>query len=47
MGDINYRVSVLEYYRVLFKAALRKLQREMRCEAPGNAKVVEDLEAAK
>ena len=41
VGEINDRVAVFEEYRVVLKTAPRQLQRDMRKEAPGNAKVLE------
>ena len=46
VGELNDRVAVFEEDRVVLKAALRQLQREMSDEAPRHAKVAEDLEAA-
>ena len=43
MGELNYRVDVFKENSVVLKTALRQLQKEMRDEYPGNAKVVEDL----
>ena len=43
--DLKDKVAVFEENRVVLKASLRQLHREMRDEAPGHAKVVEDLEA--
>ena len=47
VGELHDRVVVFEEDRVVLKAALRQLQRDMRDEAPGHAKVAEDLDAAK
>ena len=43
MGELNDRVDVFKENSVVLKTALRQLQKEMRDEYPGNAKVVEDL----
>ena len=45
MGELNRRVAVLEKDRVVLKAALKKLHREMKDKDPGHSKVVEELEA--
>ena len=47
MGDINNRVVMFEEDRVVLKASPRQIQRDIRDEAPGHAKVTEDLEVAK
>ena len=47
MGELNERVEVFEEYRVVLKAGLRQLQREMRYEGTGHAKVADYLKAAK
>ena len=41
VGNINYRVAVFEEDRVVLKAALRQIQRDMRDEASGHTKVVD------
>ena len=47
MRDLHDRVYVFEEDRVVLKAALRHINREMRDDAPGHAKVAEDLDTTK
>ena len=47
VGDLNDRVDVFDEYREVLKNAIRKLQREMRDEVPGHAKVAEDLKGGR
>ena len=47
VGDLNDRVAVIKEYRVVLKAALIQLQREIRGHPPGHANVAEDLEASR
>lgn len=45
--ELNDRVAVFEEDKVVLKAALRQLQKEMKDEAPKTQQLVSDLEAAK
>lgn len=45
--ELNDRVSVFEEDKVVLKAALRQLQKEMKDEAPKTQQLVSDLDAAK
>ena len=47
VGDIHNRVAVFDNDRVVLKAALRQLQRDIRYESPGHAKVAKDLDYTK
>ena len=47
VGEINYRVAVLKDARVVVRAALRHIHKEMRDEPPGHTKVVKYLKVTK
>lgn len=47
IDELNDRVAVFEEDKVVLKAALRQLQKEMKEEAPKTQKLLEDLETAK
>lgn len=46
INELNDRVAVFEEDKVVLKAALRQLQKEMKEEAPKNQKLVLDLQRA-
>jgi chromosome segregation ATPase len=46
INELNNRIAVFEEDKVVLKAALRQLQKEMKEEAPKTQKLVEDLAAA-
>ena len=46
IDELNERVAVFEEDKVVLKAALKQLQKEMKEEAPRTQKVVDDLEVA-
>ena len=46
IDELNDRVAVFEEDKVVLKAALRQLQKEMKEEAPRTKKLVSDLKAA-
>ncbi len=47
IDELNDRVSVFEEDKMVLKAALKQLQKEMKDEAPRTQKLIEDLETAK
>ncbi len=47
IDELNDRVAVFEEDKVVLKAALRQLQKEMKEEAPKTQKLLEDLETAR
>ena len=47
IDELNNRVAVFEEDKVVLKAALRQLQKEMKEEAPKTQKLVEELGDAK
>jgi hypothetical protein len=47
IDELNSRVAVFEEDKVVLKAALRQLQKEMKEEAPKTQKLVEELADAK
>jgi ABC-type dipeptide/oligopeptide/nickel transport system ATPase subunit len=47
IDELNDRVAVFEEDKVVLKAALRQLQKEMKEEAPKTQKLLEDLETSK
>jgi uncharacterized coiled-coil protein SlyX len=46
IDELNDRVAVFEEDKVVLKAALRQLQKEMKEEAPKTQKIVSELKAA-
>lgn len=46
INELNDRVAVFEEDKVVLKAALRQLQKEMREEAPKTQKLIHDLQRA-
>ena len=46
IDELNDRVAVFEEDKVVLKAALRQLQKEMKEEAPKTQKLVEDINEA-
>lgn len=46
IDELNDRVAVFEEDKVVLKAALRQLQKEMKQEAPRTQKLIDDLEKA-
>lgn len=46
INELNDRVAVFEEDKVVLKAALRQLQKEMRDEAPRTQKLIDDLQRA-
>lgn len=46
IDELNERVAVFEEDKVVLKAALKQLQKEMKDEAPKSQKMIDDLEAA-
>ena len=46
IDELNERIAVFEEDKVVLKAALKQLQKEMKEEAPKSQKMVDDLEAA-
>lgn len=46
IDELNDRVAVFEEDKVVLKAALRQLQKEMKQEAPKTEKLIDDLEKA-
>lgn len=46
IDELNDRVAVFEEDKVVLKAALKQLQKEMKEEAPKTQKLLDDLEAA-
>jgi predicted nuclease with TOPRIM domain len=47
IDELNNRIAVFEEDKVVLKAALRQLQKEMKEEAPKTQKLLEDLADAK
>ena len=47
IDELNDRVSVFEEDKMVLKAALKQLQKEMKEEAPRTQKLIQDLESAK
>ena len=47
VGELNDRVTVFEDDRVVVKASLRQIHKDIRDDPPGHAKVVEDPKVAK
>jgi broad-specificity NMP kinase len=47
IDELNSRVAVFEEDKVVLKAALKQLQKEMKEEAPRTEKLIDDLEAAR
>ena len=45
--ELNNRIAVFEEDKVVMKAALRQLQKEMKEEAPKTQKLMKDLEKSK
>ena len=45
--ELNSRVAVFEEDKVVLKAALKQLQKEMKEEAPRTEKLIDDLEATR
>lgn len=46
IDELNERVAVFEEDKVVLKAALKQLQKEMKEEAPKSQKMLDDFEAA-
>jgi ABC-type dipeptide/oligopeptide/nickel transport system ATPase subunit len=47
IDELNDRVAVFEEDKVVLKAALKQLQKEMKEEAPRTQKLLDDLETAR
>lgn len=47
IDELNERVAVFEEDKIVLKAALKQLQKEMKEEAPRTQKMIDDLEAAR
>ena len=47
IDELNNRIAVFEDDKIVLKAALRQLQKEMKEEAPKSQKLIDDLSEAK
>jgi predicted nuclease with TOPRIM domain len=47
IDELNDRVAVFEEDKVVLKAALKQLQKEMKVEAPRTQKLIDELEVAR